>query len=55
MYEQERRRLDTMDEREVARILGELTTELNAEKEYALHHEDYVMEMPQEFPFHALR
>ena len=47
MDEQETRRLDTMDEREVARILGELTTELSAEKEYALRHEDYVMEMPQ--------
>jgi hypothetical protein len=47
MDEQETRRLDEMDEREVARILGELTTELSAEKEYALRHEDYVMEMPQ--------
>jgi SnoaL-like protein len=47
MDEQETRRLDTMDEREVARILGELTSELSAEKEYALRHEDYVMEMPQ--------
>ena len=47
MDEQETCRLDEMDEREVARILGELTTELSAEKEYALRHEDYVMEMPQ--------
>jgi hypothetical protein len=47
MDEQETRRLDTMGEREVARILGELTTELSAEKEYALRHEDYVMEMAQ--------
>ena len=47
MDEQETRRLDEMDEREVARILGELTTELSAEKEYALRHEDYVMEMSQ--------
>jgi hypothetical protein len=47
MDEQETRRLDTMDEREVARIIGELTTELSAEKEYALRREDYVMEMPQ--------
>jgi hypothetical protein len=43
MDEQETRRLDAMDEREVARILGELTAELSAEKEYALRHEDYVM------------
>ena len=38
MDEQETRRLDTMDEQEVARILGELTNELSAEKEYELRH-----------------
>jgi len=32
MDEQETRRLDPMDEREVARILGELTSDLSAEK-----------------------
>ena len=39
--------LEALDEQEVTRFLTELTTELSAEKEYELRHEDYVMEMPQ--------
>ena len=36
-----------MNEQEATRFLTDLTTELSAEKEYELHHEDYVMEIPQ--------
>ena len=45
--EQQSQRLDEMDEREAARLLTGLATELSAEKEYELRHDDYVMEMPQ--------
>jgi len=45
--EQQVRRLDEMDEQEVARLLSELMTKLSPEEEYELRHEDYVMEMPQ--------
>src|SRR5215212_305304 len=39
--------LEEMDEQQAKRFLTELYTVLSAEKEYALRHEDYVMEMPQ--------
>ena len=39
--------LEEMDERQVERFLSQLLTELSAEQEYALRHEDYAMEMPQ--------
>ena len=45
--EQQLPNLEEMDERQAHRFLTELYTVLNAEKEYALRHEDYVMEMPQ--------
>jgi hypothetical protein len=45
--EQQIPNLDEMDERQAHRFLTELYTVLSAEKEYALRHEDYIMEMPQ--------
>jgi hypothetical protein len=45
--EQQIPNLDEMDERQAHRFLTELYTVLSAEKEYALRHEDYMMEMPQ--------
>jgi hypothetical protein len=39
--------LEGMDEQQARQFLVELYTVLSAEKEYALRHEDYVMEMPQ--------
>jgi hypothetical protein len=39
--------LEEMDEKEARRFLAELFSTLSAEQEYALRHEDYVMEMPQ--------
>jgi hypothetical protein len=39
--------LEEMDERQARRFLEEMFTTLSAEKEYALRHEDYAMEMPQ--------
>jgi hypothetical protein len=45
--EQQIPNLDEMDERQAHRFLTELYTVLRAEKEYALRHEDYMMEMPQ--------
>jgi hypothetical protein len=39
--------LEEMGERQAHQFLTELYTVLSAEKEYALRHEDYVMEMPQ--------
>ena len=45
--EQQIPNLEEMDERQAHRFLIELYTVLSAEKEYALRHEDYVMEMPQ--------
>ena len=38
--------LAEMDERRARRFLEELFTTLSAEKEYAVRHEDYAMEMP---------
>jgi hypothetical protein len=45
--EQQLPNLEEMDERQAHRFLTELYTVLSAEKEYALRHEDYMMEMPQ--------
>ena len=45
--EQQLPNLEEMDERQAYRFLTELYTVLSAEKEYALRHEDYLMEMPQ--------
>ncbi len=39
--------LEEMDEQRAERFLEELFTTLSAEKEYALRHEDYAMQMPQ--------
>jgi SnoaL-like protein len=39
--------LAEMDERQARRFLEEMFSTLSAEKEYALRHEDYAMEMPQ--------
>jgi hypothetical protein len=39
--------LGQMDEQQAKRFLEEMFTTLSAEKEYALRHEDYAMEMPQ--------
>jgi len=39
--------LGQMDEQEARRFLEDLFTTLSAEKEYALRHEDYAMQMPQ--------
>lgn len=39
--------LEGMDEKQAQRFLTEMFTDLNPEAEYALRHEDYVMEMPQ--------
>ena len=47
MDERRVRPLDEMDEREVSHFLSELLPRLSPEEEYAIRHEDYVMEMPQ--------
>jgi hypothetical protein len=39
--------LEEIDEQQARRFLTELFSVLSAEKEYALRHEDYAMEMPQ--------
>jgi hypothetical protein len=39
--------LEQMDEHQVRRFLADLFSDLSAEAEYELRHEDYVMEMPQ--------
>lgn len=39
--------LEQMDEQQVRRFLADLVSDLSAEAEYELRHEDYVMEMPQ--------
>ena len=39
--------LEQMDEQEAHRFLTELFSNVSAEEEYELRHEDYVMEMPQ--------
>src|SRR5215212_10996127 len=36
-----------MHEQQARRLLDELSSALSAEKEYAIRHEDYAMEMPQ--------
>ncbi len=39
--------LEQMDEQQARRFLEEMFSTLSAEKEYALRHDDYAMEMPQ--------
>ena len=39
--------LEEMDEQEAQHFLNELFLHLSAEKEYAVRHEDYTMQMPQ--------
>ena len=39
--------LEQMDEHQVLHFLAELFSDLSAEAEYNVRHEDYVMEMPQ--------
>jgi hypothetical protein len=39
--------VDQMDEQQVRRYLAELFSELSAEAEYEMRHQDYIMEMPQ--------
>ena len=39
--------LERMDERQAREFIEELFTTLSAEKEFALRHEDYAMQMPQ--------
>jgi hypothetical protein len=36
-----------MDEQQVRRFLAELFSDLSAEAEYEMRHQDYIMEMPQ--------
>ncbi len=43
--------LGQMDERQAKRFLEQMFTTLSAEKEYALRHEDYAMQMPQSGEF----
>jgi hypothetical protein len=47
MDEQRVPNLEEMGEQEARRFLMELFSNLSAEEEYELRHEDYVMEMPQ--------
>jgi hypothetical protein len=39
--------LEEMDEQQVRRFLAELFSDLSAEAEYEVRHQDYIMEMPQ--------
>jgi hypothetical protein len=39
--------LERMDDQQARQFIEELFTTLSAEKEYALRHEDYAMQMPQ--------
>ena len=47
MDEQRVPNLEEMDEQVAQRFLTELFSNLSAEQEYELRHQDYVMEMPQ--------
>ncbi len=47
MDEQREPDLEQMDEQQVRRFLADLFSDLSAEAEYEMRHEDYVMEMPQ--------
>ena len=47
MDDQQVPNLEEMDERQAKRFLEQMFTTLSTEKEYALRHEDYAMEMPQ--------
>jgi hypothetical protein len=39
--------LEQMDQQQARRFLTQLFSDLSAEHEYAIRHEDYAMEMPQ--------
>jgi hypothetical protein len=43
--------LEELDEQQARRFLTELFSDLSAEHEYAIRHEDYVMQMPQSGEF----
>ena len=43
--------LEELDEQQARRFLTELVSDLSAEHEYAIRHEDYVMQMPQSGEF----
>ena len=47
MDKQRARNLEEMDEQKASEFLVELFTNLSAEDEYEVRHEDYTMEMPQ--------
>jgi hypothetical protein len=47
MAEQRAPNLEEMNEQEAHRFLVELFSNLSAQEEYELRHQDYVMEMPQ--------
>jgi hypothetical protein len=47
MAEQRVPNLEEMDEQEARRLLADLFSNLSAQEEYELRHQDYVMEMPQ--------
>jgi hypothetical protein len=47
MAEQQVPNLEEMNEQEAHRFLTELFSDLSAQEEYELRHQDYVMEMPQ--------
>jgi hypothetical protein len=47
MDKQRGRRLDELDEQHAFDFLADRLAHLSAEEEYALRHEDYVLEMPQ--------
>jgi hypothetical protein len=47
MYEQRIPDLQKLDEQQAQHFLTELFSDLSAEVEYEIHHEDYVMKMPQ--------
>jgi hypothetical protein len=47
MAEQRVPNLEEMNEQETHRFLADLFSNLSAQEEYELRHQDYVMEMPQ--------
>ena len=50
-YHQRAPNLEEMDEQQTHRFLTELFSDLSAEHEYAIRHEDYIMQMPQSGEF----
>ena len=47
MDEQRAPNLEEMDEQQAQQFLTEMFSNLSAEQEYQIRHEDYIMEMPQ--------